>query len=79
MNERVGWIGTGVMGGPMCGHLLDAGYRVAVFNRSKERARALLEKGAEWRDSPAAVARDADVIFTIVGFPSDVREVVLGP
>jgi 3-hydroxyisobutyrate dehydrogenase len=75
---RIGWIGTGVMGASMCGHLLSAGHRVAVFNRSPERARELVARGAEWRDSPAAVAADSDVIFTMVGTPDDVREVVLG-
>src|SRR5213593_3725353 len=76
---RVGWIGTGVMGAPMCGHLLASGSPVTVFNRTPERARPLLERGAAWADSPQAVARQADVVFTMVGFPDDVREVVLGP
>ena len=76
---RVGWIGTGVMGAPMCGHLMASGYPVTVFNRTRERARSLLERGAAWADSPRAVAQHADVVFTMVGFPDDVREVVLGP
>ncbi len=76
---RVGWIGTGVMGAPMCGHLLASGYPVTVFNRTPERARGLLERGAAWAESPQAVAQNADVVFTMVGFPDDVREVVLGP
>lgn len=75
---RIGWIGTGVMGSAMCGHLLAAGHPAVVFNRSRSRADDLLASGAEWRDSPAAVAADADVVFTIVGGPADVREVVLG-
>jgi 3-hydroxyisobutyrate dehydrogenase len=75
---RVGWIGTGVMGGAMCGHLLAAGYPVTVFNRTRGRAESLLDAGAAWADSPAEVAAAADVVFSIVGFPSDVREVVLG-
>jgi 3-hydroxyisobutyrate dehydrogenase len=62
----------------MCGHLLAAGHRVTVFTRTRERAAALLERGAEWADSPRAVAAAADVIVTMVGFPHDVREVVLG-
>jgi len=78
-NRRIGWIGTGVMGGPMCGHLVAAGYRVSVFNRTRQRAQTLVERGAEWRESPDAVARDSDAIFTMVGFPRDVREVILGP
>src|SRR5207249_4976744 len=66
---RVGWIGTGVMGAPMCGHLMASGYPVTVFNRTRERARSLLERGAAWADSPRAVAQHADVVFTMVGFP----------
>src|SRR2546428_13378617 len=76
---RVGWIGTGVMGAPMCGHLLASGYPVTVFNRTPERARGLLERGAAWAESPQAVAQHAGVVFTMVGFPDDVREIVLGP
>jgi len=76
---RVGWIGTGVMGAPMCGHLLASGYPVTVFNRTPERARGLLERGAAWAESPQAVAQHADVVFTMVGFPDDLREIVLGP
>ncbi len=75
---RVGWIGTGVMGSPMCGHLLAAGFPVKVFNRTKERALALVEQGAEWCASPAAAAEGVDVVVTIVGYPADVRQVMLG-
>ena len=75
----VGWIGTGVMGLSMCGHLLAKGYRVTVFSRTKEKARPLLEKGAKWADSSKAVAEASDITFTMVGFPADVREVFLGP
>ena len=67
------------MGAPMCGHLMASGYPVTVFNRTRERARSLLERGAAWADSPQAVAQNADVVFTMVGFPDHVREVVLGP
>jgi 3-hydroxyisobutyrate dehydrogenase len=75
---RVGWIGTGVMGAPMAGHLLVAGHPLTVYNRSKEKAAKLVEKGAAWAGTPADVAKNSDVIFTIVGFPSDVRETYLG-
>lgn len=75
---RIGWIGTGVMGLSMCGHLLDAGYQATVFTRTRAKAQPLLDKGAEWADSPRAVAASADVVFTIVGFPPDVREVYFG-
>jgi 3-hydroxyisobutyrate dehydrogenase len=76
--QRVGWVGTGVMGSAMCEHLLAAGHSVAVFNRTRARAEALLAAGATWGSSPAAVAAEADVTFTMVGYPSDVREVMLG-
>ena len=62
----------------MAGHLLEAGHRVAVYNRTRARADQLVEKGAAWRDSPAEVAADSEVVFTMLGFPTDVREVVLG-
>ncbi|MCG8650127.1 MAG: NAD(P)-dependent oxidoreductase [Pirellulales bacterium] len=75
---RVGWIGTGVMGTSMCGHLIKAGYRTTIFNRTPEKADALVERGAALVDSPAEVARQSDVVFTIVGFPEDVRQVILG-
>jgi 3-hydroxyisobutyrate dehydrogenase len=74
---RIGWIGTGVMGLPMCGHLMDAGHEVSVHNRTRERADPLVERGATWCDSPTDVAADADVVFTMLGFPADVRAVVL--
>jgi 3-hydroxyisobutyrate dehydrogenase len=67
------------MGSSMCGHLLDAGYTTTVFNRTRARAAPLLDRGASWADTPAAAAAEADVIFTMVGFPTDVREVILGP
>jgi 3-hydroxyisobutyrate dehydrogenase len=66
------------MGGAMCAHLVAAGYPVKVFTRSKERAQPLLEQGAKWAASPAEAADGADFAVTMVGYPSDVREVVLG-
>lgn len=75
---KIGWIGTGVMGASMCGHLLEAGYKATVNTRTKSKATALLDRGAVWADTPKAVAEASDVVFTIVGFPSDVREVILG-
>jgi len=78
MSEQVGWIGTGVMGAPMAGHVLEAGYRVDVFNRTRGRADALVAAGARWRDSPRELASEADVVCLMVGFPDDVRETVLG-
>ena len=75
---RIGWVGTGVMGKSMCGHLMAAGYQATVFNRTAEMTRPLAEKGAVVASSIAELARAADVVFTIVGYPADVREVTLG-
>ena len=63
----------------MCGHLIDAGYSTTVFSRTRSKAQPLIDKGATWADSPKMVAENSDIIFTIVGFPHDVREVILGP
>jgi 3-hydroxyisobutyrate dehydrogenase len=76
---RVGWIGTGVMGRWMCQHLISKGYKATVYNRSKDKAGPLLELGAAWAETPMHVAQNADVVFGIVGFPKDVRDVYLGP
>lgn len=76
---RLGWIGTGVMGKSMAGHLMDRGFAMTVYNRSKDKAQPLLDKGAKWGDTPKAVAEQSDVVFSIVGFPADVRSVILGP
>ena len=66
------------MGASMCRHLLDAGHHLTVFNRTRDKALTLLEKGAAWADTPEAVAQQSDIIFTMVGFPDDVRQVILG-
>src|SRR5688572_25365198 len=76
---RIGWVGTGVMGLSMCGHLIDKGYPATIYSRTKARAQSLLDKGAVWADTPGEVARRSDIIFTIVGLPSDVREVYQQP
>ena len=76
---RIGWIGSGVMGASMCGHLMNKGFAATVFNRSRAKAQPLLDRGAAWADSPRAVAQRSDVVFAIVGFPKDVREVFLSP
>jgi 3-hydroxyisobutyrate dehydrogenase len=75
---KLGWIGTGVMGRSMCGHLIKAGYETTVTTRTKEKAKELISEGAAWADSPRAVAEQSDVVFAIVGYPRDVREVMLG-
>lgn len=76
---RVGWIGTGVMGRAMAEHVLSAGYTLTVFNRSRDKALPLAERGATVVDSPRQVAERSDVVVAIVGMPADVREVFLGP
>ena len=75
---RIGWIGTGVMGRSMCGHLLAKGYQATIYSRTREKAEDLIAKGAAWAASPREVAAQSDVVFSIVGFPADVREVLLG-
>lgn len=75
---RVGWIGTGVMGQAMCGHILSAGYSVTVFNRTLSKAQTLCDRGAIIVNSPKSVAAQSDIVFTIVGYPQDVREVIMG-
>lgn len=75
---RVGWVGTGVMGQPMARNLMAAGFSLTVFNRSREKAQALLDAGAAWADSPKDVAVASDIVFTIVGYPADVENVSLG-
>ncbi|MCM3090325.1 MULTISPECIES: NAD(P)-dependent oxidoreductase [unclassified Cytobacillus] len=77
-NTVIGFVGTGVMGKSMAGHLLNAGYSLVLYTRTKEKASELLEKGAEWAETPSAVAKKANVIITIVGYPADVEEVYLG-
>ena len=76
---KISWIGTGIMGRSMCSRLMNAGHECIVFNRTRARAQDLLDAGAVWADSPAEAARWADVVFTMVGFPTDVEDVVLNP
>jgi 3-hydroxyisobutyrate dehydrogenase len=72
---RIGWIGTGVMGLSMCGHLMAKGYPATIYSRTKSKAQGLLDRGAAWADTPGGVAERSDITFTIVGLPNDVREV----
>ena len=76
---KIGWIGTGVMGSSMAGHVQAAGHEMYVYNRSRDKVAGLLEKGAVWCETPGRVAREAEAVFTIVGFPADVEEVYFGP
>ncbi len=77
-STTIGWVGTGVMGRWMCQHIMDLGYSATVYNRTKAKVEPLIDAGASWADSPSEVAAASDVIFSIVGFPPDVREVYLG-
>lgn len=77
-NTVIGFIGTGVMGKSMAGHLLKDGYPLVVYNRTKERAEELIQMGAVWKDTVAEVAAQCNVIITMVGYPRDVEEVYLG-
>jgi 3-hydroxyisobutyrate dehydrogenase len=78
-HTRIGWIGTGLMGASMCGHLMTAGYPVTIHSRTKAKAQPLLDRGATWADSPGAVCALSDAILTMVGLPADVRDVYFGP
>jgi 3-hydroxyisobutyrate dehydrogenase len=76
--KKIAFIGAGVMGGPMAGHLMDAGHSLTVYTRTREKAEALIQKGARWAASPAQAADGAEVIMTMVGYPKDVEEVYFG-
>ena len=76
--KTIGFIGTGVMGRSMAGHLIDAGFKLKVYNRTKEKASSLLDKGAVWAASPKEAADGVDLVISIVGYPQDVKEVWLG-
>jgi 3-hydroxyisobutyrate dehydrogenase len=77
--RKVALVGTGIMGAPIAGHILDAGFALTVHSRTKQKAQPLLERGARWADTPAQAAKDADLVLTMVGYPSDVEDVYFGP
>ena len=76
-NLSVAFIGTGIMGAPIARHILNAGYPVTVYNRTKDKAASLLAAGATWADTAVEAVKGADVVFTMVGYPSDVEELYL--
>ena len=79
-NTKIGWIGTGVMGSHMASYLIKHGYtNLYVFNRTASKANNLVTMGASYLDSPQAVAREVDVLFLMLGFPHDVRNIVFDP
>jgi len=77
--RTIGFIGLGVMGAPMAGHIRASGERLLIYTRTKSKARLVLDTGAEWRDSPKQIAEECDVVFTMVGYPKDVEEIYFGP
>ena len=76
--KKIGFIGTGIMGAAMAGHLIDAGFELSVYNRTKSKAQGLLERGARWCSTVGECAAGQDVVITIVGYPKDVEEIYLG-
>ena len=76
--KKIGFIGTGIMGAAMAGHLMDAGFELSVYNRTKSKAQALIDRGARWCETVSECATDQDVVITIIGYPKDVEEVYLG-
>lgn len=78
MNKTVGFIGLGVMGNSMASHILEAGYPVLVYTRTKQKAEEILNKGAVWQETVKDLSEKADIIITMVGYPSDVEEIYLG-
>ena len=75
---KIGFIGVGVMGGPMVLNLMKKGFDVSVYTRTKSKAQAVLDAGAHWCDTVAEAAKGRDVVITIVGYPKDVEEVYFG-
>ena len=76
--KKIGFIGLGIMGAAMAGHLMDAGYELSVYNRTRSKADALVTRGAKYCESPGLCARGQDAVITIVGYPKDVEEIYLG-
>ncbi|WP_153720578.1 NAD(P)-dependent oxidoreductase [Sporosarcina cascadiensis] len=73
--EKIAFIGTGVMGASIVKHLLKASYDVSIFTRTKSKADPLVELGAKWADTVGDAVKGADIVFTMIGMPSDVEEV----
>ena len=73
--KKIGFVGTGIMGAAMAGHLMDAGFEVSVYNRTKSKAQGLIERGAIWCETVGECAKGQDVVITIVGYPKDVEQI----
>lgn len=76
--KKVGFIGLGIMGRSMAGHILDGGHELHIYNRTRSKADELVARGAIWHDTAGDVATACDVVITIVGYPKDVEETYLG-
>lgn len=77
-NLVVGFVGTGVMGSSMASNLIKGGYRLLVYNRTKSKADNLVKKGAQWKNRVSDLAKESDVVISIVGYPKDVEEIYFG-
>jgi 3-hydroxyisobutyrate dehydrogenase len=77
--EHIAFIGTGVMGSSMAAHIVEGGYPLVVYNRTREKAAELLQRGAEWAESPGEAASKADMVISMVGYPKDVEDIYLSP
>lgn len=78
MKQTIGFIGLGVMGKSMANNILQAGYQLNVFTRTKEKAEDLLKAGAVWKNTVKELAEESDIIITIIGYPQDVEQIYLG-
>ncbi|MBI3580021.1 MAG: NAD(P)-dependent oxidoreductase [Ignavibacteriales bacterium] len=78
MNNRIGFIGLGLMGTPIATRLLNAGNELSIYNRTQEKAKTLLAEGAHWRETPADVARQSEIIFSMISTPEALKEIVFG-
>lgn len=75
--KKIGFIGTGIMGSAMAGHLMDAGFEVSVYNRTKPKAQNLIDRGANWCETAGKCAENQDAVITVVGYPRDVEQIYL--
>ncbi|MBR5913344.1 MAG: NAD(P)-dependent oxidoreductase [Selenomonadaceae bacterium] len=73
--KKIGFIGTGIMGAAMAGHLMDAGFEISVYNRTKAKAQELINRGAKWCDTVSECAKNQDIVISIVGYPKDVEQI----
>ena len=76
--KKIGFVGTGIMGSAMAGHLMDAGFELSVYNRTKSKAQSLIDRGARWCETVGECAAGQDVVISIVGYPKDVEQIYLG-